>query len=348
MRIEIGNHTVGYGQPCFIIAEAGVNHNGDFILAKKLVDAAKETGVDCIKFQTYSTDKLVTRTSPKPEYQKRGAPVNESQYQMLKKLELSHEDQAKLKKYAEAKKILFLSTPYDVDSINFLVGLGVQALKISSADITNLPLLTHAAATRLPIILSTGMSTLGEVEEAVKTILDSGNNKLILLHCNFNYPADAGDVNLRAMTTLQQAFQLPVGYSDHTPGHEVCLAAVALGAVVIEKHFTLDRNLPGPDHKASIEPSEMKELVSKIRKVEKALGSPIKRPSGAEIANRAISRRSITAAIDIRAGETITLEMLCLKRPGTGLEPKYMANLVGRKARYRISKDEFLDWGKVE
>lgn len=348
MRIEIGNHTVGYGQPCFIIAEAGVNHNGDFTLAKKLVDAAKETGVDCIKFQTYSTDKLVTEASPKPEYQKRDAPVNESQYQMLKKLELPHQDQAKLKKYTDAKGILFLSTPYDVDSTNFLVELKVQAIKISSADITNLPLLNDAAATGLPIILSTGMSTLGEVEEAVKTILDSGNNKLILLHCNFNYPADVGDVNLRAMITLRQAFQLPVGYSDHTPGHEVCLAAVALGAVVIEKHFTLDRNLPGPDHKASIEPSEMKELVSKIRKVEKALGTPVKRPSGAEIANRSISRRSITAAVNIPAGKTITAELLCMKRPGTGLEPKYISKLIGRKARYSIRKDELLDWGKVE
>lgn len=346
--ISIGQKLVGKGQPCFIIAEAGVNHNGDMVLARKLIDAANEAGVDCVKFQTFSTEKLVTRTAPKPEYQKRGTPVAESQYKMLKSLELSYDHQRELKHYADSKGILFMSTPYDEESADFLVEIGVPAIKISSADLTNLPLLSHCGAKGVPIILSTGMSTLAEVEEAVAAIVDNGSPPLALLHCNFNYPANYEDVNLRAMTTLSLAFQLPVGYSDHTASYEVCLAAVALGAVIIEKHFTLDRNLPGPDHRASIEPKEMAGLVEGVRVVEKALGSPVKKPSGAEIANRSISRRSIVAVVNIRHGETIMRSMLCAKRPGSGLEPRYISSLVGRKARRNISKDEFLDWGKVE
>ncbi|MBI4287989.1 MAG: N-acetylneuraminate synthase [Chloroflexi bacterium] len=348
MRIEIRKKLLGDGDPCFIIAEAGVNHNGDFEVAKKLVDAAFEAGANAVKFQTFSTEKLVTQTAPKPEYQKRGTPARESQFSMLKSLELPLKQQRELKLYADRTGIIFLSTPYDEESVDFLVEIGAPALKISSADITNLPLLAYAASKGIPIILSTGMSTLGEVEEAVGAIRDAGSPPLALLHCNFNYPAAYEDVNLRAMGTLRQAFQVPVGYSDHTPGYEVCLAAVALGAVIIEKHFTLDRGLPGPDHKASIEPGEMRELVAGIRKVEKALGSPVKRPSGGEIPNRAISRRSIVAAVDIAAGATISREMLTAKRPGSGLQPAHIADLVGRKARYSMSKDELIDWEKVE
>lgn len=348
MKLRIGKKLVGVDEPCFIIAEAGVNHNGDVSLARKLVDAAVEAGVDCVKFQTFSTEKLVTLTAPKPEYQKRGPLASESQYRMLKGLELSHKDQEELKRYADQKGIVFMSTPYDEESADFLVNIGVPALKISSADITDLPLLAHCAAKGVPLIVSTGMSTLGEVEEAVSAIRQSGAPPLALLHCNFNYPANYEDVNLRAMTTLGRAFQLPVGYSDHTPGYDICLAAVALGAVIIEKHFTLDRNLPGPDHKASIEPGEMTELVTRIRRVERALGSPLKAPSGAEVANRTISRRSLVAAVDIRAGQTISREMVAVKRPGSGLEPKYLPGLVGRVARCDIHKDELLDWRKVE
>lgn len=347
MNIKIAGRTIGEGQPCFIIAEAGVNHNGDIKLARQLIDAAKQAGADAVKFQTFTADRVVTRYAEKADYQEKTTKKEESQYEMLNKLELSEEAHQELKTYADRQGIIFLSTPYDQTSVNLLVNLGVPALKISSADITNHPLLAHAAATRLPVILSTGMSTLGEVEEAVGVITNTGNKRLILLHCNFNYPARLEDINLRAMATLKQAFGWPVGYSDHTTGIEVSLAAVTLGAVVIEKHFTLDRGLPGPDHRASLEPAELKGMVSGIRNIEKALGSAVKRPAGEEIPNRRVSRRSIVAATDIPAGAVISREMLDTKRPGTGIPPKHVSTLVGRKAVTTIRKDELITWNKV-
>lgn len=347
MKVKIANRLIGEGEPCFIVAETGVNHNGDINLAKKLIDVAREAKADAVKFQTFKAEKVVTRNAEKADYQKQATGVEESQFEMIKKLELSKEEHSELKNYADAQGIIFLSTPYDKQSADLLVRMGVPAFKISSADITNHPLLSAIAAKNLPIILSTGMSTLGEVEEAVGVITNTGNEQLILLHCNFNYPARMEDINLRAMITLRQSFGFSVGYSDHTMGIEVSLAAVALGAVVIEKHFTLDRNLPGPDHRASLEPAELKEMVTKIRNVERALGSSVKRPCGAEIPNRAICRRSIIAAMDMPRGVTISDDMLAAKRPGTGISPKHVKALVGRKVVATIKKDELITWDKV-
>ena len=347
MNIKISNRAVGEGKPCFIIAEAGVNHNGDVNPAKKLIDVAREAGADAVKFQTFRAEEVATRSAEKSGYQKKTTGAQETQYEMLKKLELSEEDHYNLKSYADQQGISFLSTPYDKASVNFLVKLGVPVLKVSSADITNHPLLFHIAAQNIPIILSTGMSTLGEVEEAVEVIVGSDNEQLVLLHCNFNYPARMEDVNLRAMDTLKRAFGFPVGYSDHTMGIEVPLAAVALGAVVIEKHFTLDQHLLGPDHRASLEPAELKEMVLKIRSIEQALGSPIKRPCGGEVQNREVCRRSLVAATDVPQGAIITSDMLTAKRPGTGMPPKYTQSLVGRKVVSNIRKDELITWDKV-
>jgi len=346
-NIKIADRLVGECQPCFIIAEAGVNHNGDANLAKKLIDVAKEAGADAVKFQTFKAEEVVTQSAEKAGYQKKTTGAEESQHDMLKRLELSEEAHCGLRSYADQRGITFLSTPYDRESVDFLVKLGVPALKVSSADITNHPLLSHIAAQNIPIILSTGMSTLGEVEEAVEVIVNSGNEQIILLHCNFNYPARVEDINLRAMNTLKQAFGFPVGYSDHTLGIEVPLAAVALGAVVIEKHFTLDRNLPGPDHRASLEPDELKEMVTNIRNVEQALGSSVKQPSGEEKRNREVCRRSLVAAVDIPQGAIITDDMLAAKRPGTGISPRHVKALVGRKVVVSIKKDELITWDRV-
>ncbi len=347
-KIKIESKLIGEGKPCFIIAEAGVNHNGEFRLAKRLIDVAKKAGADAVKFQTFKAESLVTKSTEMADYQKRNIGKKESQFKMLKKLELAQEDFLRLKRYADSKKILFLSTPYDKESVDILKKLRVPAFKISSADITNYPLLVYVAKKNLPIILSTGMSTLAEVEEAINVIKGAGNEKLILLHCTFNYPTKMEEVNLRAIKTLWQAFQIPVGYSDHTMGLEVPTAALALGAVVIEKHFTLDRNLPGPDHKASLEPDELKEMIEKIRNIEMALGSPIKSPTKSEIANRKISRRSIVAKTFIPKGEKITAQMLSVKRPGTGISPKYFRKIIGGRALQNIRSDELISWGKIK
>lgn len=345
--ITIAGKNIGLGEPCFVMAEAGVNHNGDINLAKKLVDVAREAGADAVKFQNFTAEKVVTRNAEKAAYQKKTTGVQESQFDMLKKLELSSGEHAELKKYADGQGILFLSTPYDEQSVDLLCDLGVAAFKISSADITNHPFLEYVAGKKLPVILSTGMSYLGEIEEALEAITRNGNDQVVLLHCNFNYPARVEDINLRAMDTLKRAFGFPVGFSDHTPGIEVSVAAVALGAVMIEKHFTLDRGLPGPDHKASLEPDELKALVTSIRNVERAMGSPIKRPSGEEAQNRAISRRSLVAAKDIAAGTTITKDMVAVKRPGTGILPGYLDAIVGGKARSNIKQDELIKWDMI-
>jgi len=341
--VRIGDKVVGGDAPCFIIAEAGVNHNGDINLAKKLVDAAKNAGADAVKFQTFKAEDIVTRTAEKAAYQKKTTGTKETQYEMLKKLELSEKDHIELKRYADKQGIIFLSTPYDTQSIDFLFNLGVPAFKVSSADITNKPLLAYIAGKKIPVILSTGMSTLGEVEFALKVLLPK-NNKIILTHCTFNYPARMEDVNLKAMATMEQAFHLPVGYSDHTPGIEVALAAVAMGAALLEKHFTTDRRLPGPDHSASLEPDELADLLVKVRHVEKAMGTPVKRPSGEEAANRNISRRSVVAAVDIPAGRKITAPMLSAKRPGSGISPMDMEQLIGRKVKVALKKDRLIKW----
>lgn len=332
---------------CFIIAEAGVNHNGDLDLAKKLVEAAVAAGVDAIKFQTFKAEELVTRAAPKANYQK--ATTGEgNQYAMLKQLELSLEDHIILKNYCQEQGIIFLSTPFDFASADLLERLDLPFYKISSGDITNLPFLEYIAKKNRPVLLSTGMSNLGEVEAAVETMLGTGNQDLILLHCTSNYPTVFTDVNLRAMLTLQEAFKLPVGYSDHTLGIEVPIAAVALGARVIEKHFTLDRTMPGPDHRASLEPHELKAMVEKIRNVEKALGNGIKRCARGEEKNKLVSRKSIVAGRDIQQGEVITREMVQFKRPASGLAPGEINLVLGKKAKRGLEKDEIITLNDLE
>jgi N-acetylneuraminate synthase len=342
-----GRHAVrrvGAGHPCFVIAEAGVNHNGEIDQALRLIDAAAEAGADACKFQTFSADRLVTRHADKAAYQKETTGAGESQHAMLKRLELSPADHERLLAHATARGLTFLSTPFDPESLDLLVTLGVPAIKIGSGEITNLPLLELAARAGKPIILSTGMSYLGEVERAVRAIQAQGEVPLVLLHCVSSYPARPADVNLRAMATLQQAFGLPVGYSDHTLGIAVTIAAIALGACVIEKHFTLDRTLPGPDHRASLEPAELAAMVRAARDVEAALGDGQKRPTPGEMDTIRVARKSIVSSVEIPAGTTITARMLAIKRPGTGISPAEMDRVIGRVARTSIPADTVVEW----
>lgn len=328
--IKIANHIIGAGCPAFVLAEAGVNHNGNLDLARKLIETAAAAGADAIKFQTFKAANLATRDAPKANYQLDTTDAQESQYDMLCRLELSAEAHAELMAHCRKNRLLFLSTPFDEESANLLETLGVPAFKISSGEITNLPFLEHVARKGKPILLSTGMSELGEVEMAVKKIREQGNEQIVLLQCVSNYPAEPADVNLRAMAAMASACNTLTGYSDHTLGSEAPLAAVALGACVIEKHFTLDRNLPGPDHRASLEPDELKALVRSIRIVEAALGNGIKRPAASEENTRQVARKSLVAARDLPAGTRLEKEMIAIKRPGTGLAPALRDDLVGR------------------
>ena len=346
--IQIKNRNITGDSQVFIIAEAGVNHNGSVAMAKNLVDVAVQAGADAIKFQTFKAENLVTKNVQKASYQKLTTDAQESQYEMLRRLELSYEQHLEIVDYTNQTGILFLSTPFDFESVDLLEKLGVSAYKISSGDLTNLPFLEYIAGKNKPMILSTGMASLGEVEEAVATIQNTGNQQIVLLHCTTNYPTDYEDVNLKAMLTLKDAFRLPVGYSDHTLGMEVPIAAVALGACVIEKHITLDRNLPGPDHRASMEPQELKLLVQKVRNTEAALGTGMKKPTPSEKDALSVARKSIVAAVDITSGTVITERMLTFKRPGTGLPPKFYPYLIGRKARSDIPQDKLLEFTDFE
>jgi len=346
-EIRILDQVLGEGEPCFIIAEAGVNHNGNINLAKKLIDVAKESEANAVKFQTFRTEYMVSIKAEKAPYQKETTSSEESQFEMLKKLELSGSQFEELFDYANKKGIIFLSSPFDEPSADLLDELGVPAFKIASGEITNTPFVRYIAKKGKPIILSTGMSTLGEIKEAVKAIRTEGIKDIVLLHCVSAYPAKIEDANLRAIQTLMKAFRLPVGFSDHTIGITVPIAAVALGAVVLEKHFTLDKNLPGPDHKASLEPEELKQMVEAIRQVEKAKGNGIKKPTDEEEQIKRVARRSVVAKIDISKGTIITEEMLNVKRPGIGIEPKYLDMIVGRKARRNIKKDYILTWEMI-
>lgn len=328
--VDIAGHRVGPNRPCMVIAEAGVNHNGTLQLAKQLVDVAMDSGADAVKFQTFKAERLVSASAPKAPYQLQTTNRNESQLEMLRRLELSEEAHRELLAYCRTLGIRFLSTPFDEQSADFLAALGVPAFKISSGDLTNAPLLRHVARKGRPMIVSTGMSTLAEVETAVRTIHEVGHPGLILLHCVSNYPANPADANLRAMQTMAEAFKVPVGYSDHTPGMTVALAAVALGACVIEKHFTLDRALPGPDHQTSLEPAELKALVRQIRTVEAALGHGRKEPAAAEAGTAAAARKSLVAAQDIPAGSRLTEALIAVRRPGTGLPPSMFTQVIGR------------------
>ncbi len=334
--------------PCFIMAEAGVNHNGSVQRARSLVDAAVSAGADAIKFQSFHAERLVTRDAVKADYQTATTGDAESQYQMLKKLELSTEDHHVLFKYCRDKNILFLSTPFDEQNADLLFDLGVGAFKIGSGDVTNLPLLRYVAAKQRPVIMSSGMSTMADVRAAFTAMQDSGCRELALLHCVSSYPADPADVNLRAMRELAHTFNIPCGFSDHTLGHDIALAAVALGACILEKHLTLDHALPGPDHACSLEPDEMAQLVKAVRDVEAALGDGCKKPTAAECALGAVARRSITTACNIPRGFVVKIDDLVMRRPGTGLPPSSLSAVIGRRARIDIAEDTLISMDMLE
>lgn len=340
--IDIAGHRIGPANPVFVIAEAGVNHNGDLNLALKLVDAAVAARASAVKFQTFIAAELVKADAPKAKYQKQNTGEADSQFEMLKALELSFQDFRDLKDYCESKEIIFLSTPFDNSSLDFLDELGVPAFKISSGDLTNRPFLEAVAWKQKPVILSTGMSYLSEVTEAVQAMRKAGNDRIALLHCVSNYPTAPAEVNLRAMRTMRREFNVPVGYSDHTEGLEVAIAAVALGACIIEKHFTLDRKLKGPDHRASLTPNELAELIKQVRNVEVALGDEEKKPAPSEMATAEVARRSLVAAHDVKAGTVLTATMIAIKRPGTGLPPRVLPKLLGRTVLFDINAGDFL------
>jgi N,N'-diacetyllegionaminate synthase len=339
--ILIGQQVIGTGSQVFVVAEIGINHDGSVSQAQKLIDAAAASGADAVKFQSYRVDRLLIPSRDRYAQQGEGG---ESAYQMLRRCELSWEAQEKLKKHADERGILFLSTPFDEDSADFLDSLGVPVFKIASSDLTHVPLLRHVASKGKPILLSTGMSFLSEVADALHTLRSAGAREILLMHCISAYPVLPQHMNLRALQTLQSYFELSVGLSDHSEGILLSLVAVALGAVLLEKHFTLDKNASGPDHKASIDPHDLKQLVECLRNVEASLGDGRKRPSDIEEENRLFGRRSIVAAVDIRAQETIAPWMLAFKRPGSGLEPRYHEKVIGMTARRNIGKDTILQW----
>lgn len=327
----------------FIIAEAGVNHNGDIKQAKGLIDIAKSAGADAVKFQTYKSENVVSKFAKKAVYQKEATKAGESQLDMVKKLELSYCDFRELKKYCDEKEILFLSTPFDLESIDFLESLNIPIYKVPSGEITNLPYLMKIACTGKPVIMSTGMSDLVEVELALGVLRDNGAGTITLLHCNTQYPTPFGDANIKAMLTLKECFGVEVGYSDHTLGIEAPIAAIALGAAVIEKHFTLDKDMEGPDHKASLGPQELKAMVSSIRNIELALGDGIKRPSKSEMPNKEVARKSIVAKQNIDKGEPFTEDNLTIKRPGNGISPMKWFEVLGMIAERDFYEDELIE-----
>ena len=328
----------------FIIAEAGVNHNGSIKLAKQLIDVAVNAGADAVKFQTFKAADLVIKNAQKAEYQKKTTGSEESQFDMIKKLELNDKSHKELISYCNKKKIMFLSSPFDIDSIKFLYDLGLQIFKIPSGEITNLPYLREIGKLNKKVILSTGMANLEEIKDAIDILKSEGTQKdnITVLHANTMYPTPMRDVNLKAMLTIGETFDINYGYSDHTLGIEVDIAAVAMGAKCIEKHFTLDKNLEGPDHKASLEPDELKSMISAIRNIEIALGSSIKKPTESEISNIQIARKSIVTKTKIKKGDTLNDKNLSTKRPGSGISPMRWDNIVGTKAKKNYNEDELL------
>jgi len=326
----------------FIIAEAGVNHNGSIELAKQLIDVAKDAKVDAVKFQTFKTENLVSKNATKAEYQERTTSKNESQFAMLKKLELDIESHKILMEYCENKGIMFLSTAFDLESIDVLNELGIEIFKIPSGEITNYPYLKKIGELNKKVILSTGMSYMEEIQDAIKVLKENGTNDITVLHCNTEYPTPMEDVNLKAMNTIKENLNIEIGYSDHTTGIEVAIAAAAMGAKVIEKHFTLDKNMEGPDHKASLEPSELKGMVNAIRNIEKAMGSGEKIPSKSEIKNLNIARKSIVAKKLIKKGEKFTENNLTCKRPGNGTSPMKWEDIIGKVASKDFNEDEMI------
>jgi len=327
-----------------IIAEAGVNHNGVLSNAKKLVDVAAEAGANFVKFQTFKAEKIASKFAEKANYQKQATSRNENQLEMLRRLELSEQDHIELLEYCAKKSINFLSTAFDVESIKMLQALGITLGKIPSGEVTNLPYLRKMAAAFPNLIMSTGMATMGEIHEALNALTTAGAKRenIVVLHCTTEYPTPMADVNLHAMQTIQKELDVLVGYSDHTLGIEVPIAAVALGACVIEKHFTLDRNMEGPDHRASLEPGELFEMVRSIRNIERALGSTLKQPSGSEQKNITIARKSIVASKRISKGEPFSEDNITVKRPGTGISPMQWDNVIGQKAIQDFNEDELI------
>lgn len=327
----------------YIIAEAGVNHNGDIIIAKKMVDEAVNAGVDAIKFQTFKPEKLVCKNTRKAEYQKKTTESEETQFDMLKKLQLSDDEFKELKGYCEDRNIEFISTPFDKESLEMLVDIGVKKIKIPSGEITNYPLLKCVGQTKLPVILSTGMSNIVEIKDAIDVLEEFGSNDITVLQCNTEYPTPYEDANLNAMVFLKEITKCKIGYSDHTVGNDVSIAAVALGANVIEKHFTLDRNMEGPDHKASIEPLELRQLVKSIRNIELSMGIRDKVITKSEKKNISVVRKSIVARRDIKAGELFTEDNLTTKRPGTGISPMLWNSIIGSNATKDYKEDEMIE-----
>jgi len=330
----------------FIIAEAGVNHNGQLDLALQMIETAAEAGADAVKFQTFKAERLVTKTAPKAQYQMQSTDTNESQVEMLRKLELDEESHNILSEQAKHKGIQFMSSAFDLEGIEFLCMLGVEIFKIPSGEITNLPYLRKIGSLGKKVIISTGMADLGEIEDALDVMTNAGTplGNITVLHCTTAYPAAMDQVNLMAMNTIARALGVAVGYSDHTLGIEIPIAAAALGARVIEKHFTIDRSSPGPDHKASLEPTEFQEMVIAIRNVEKALGDGIKKPSSSELENKTIARKSIVASRKICKGEVFSVENTTVKRPGNGLSPMLWDAFIGKTAKRDFDKDELVDW----
>ncbi len=346
-NFKIGNHTIGAGQPTFIIAEAGVNHNGDPELARRLIDVAVAAGADAVKFQTFKARDGMTRAVKKASYQATNTGSDGTMYDMVRRLELEYSVFNELKAYCDEKGIVFLSSPHTPDATPYLADL-VPAFKIGSGDLDNLPFLQTAASYGLPIILGTGMSDLNEVREAIAAIREAGGKDIAVLHCTTSYPCAMEDVNLRAMLTMKDELDVWVGYSDHTPGIVVPVMAVAHGAPIIEKHFTLDKEMEGPDHKASLDPAELAAMVLAVREAEAALGYAEKKPTPQEKEIRPLVRKSVVANVPIAAGTVITEEMLITKRPGTGIRPKELREVIGRRAKNDIEEDTLIKWGDLE
>ena len=348
MEILIGNKKIGDGHPVFIISEAGVNHNGDIEMAKKLIDESIKAGADAVKFQSFKAEKLNTKNAPKAQYHIETTGSEGSWFDLLKSQELTREMHYQLSDYCEEKGIIFLSTPYDEDSADILEELNVPVYKIASTDLTNIPLLKHIAKKNKPIILSTAMSSYSEIEEAITAIKMHNNDKIIVLQCTGNYPAKIKDANLSVMNEIRKRFNVLVGYSDHTPTNILSIAATALGSCLHEKHFTLNKSLPGPDHRASIEPHELKSLVDSIRLTEECIGDFNKKPTKSELSNINKLRKSVVAATDIPVGTIINSEMITVKRPGTGIHPRHATDFIGKTSKINISEDQLLNFDMIE
>jgi len=346
--ITIGGKKIGDKNPCFIIAEAGVNHNGDPYLAKKMIDVAARAGADAIKFQTFHSEDVVLETAGKADYQKQTTGADESQYSMIKKLELTENNFSELARFAHKKKIMFISTPFDIRSVEVLERIGVPAYKIPSGEINNNPLLSHIAQKQKPVIVSTGMATLDEIHTAVTVLSENGVSQIALLHCITSYPAKIEDLNLRVIQKLHHEFKVPIGFSDHSLGIIGSIVAVSMGASIIEKHITLDKTMEGPDHRASLDPEELFSLITGIRQIELAMGDGIKKITPDEMANRNVARRSIVSLKDISTGSVIDGTMIALKRPGTGIEPRFLDRVKGKRAKVTIEKNTIISWEMLE